>query len=107
MSWVYKEAGTPFTGGSSGGWRIPSVDGVKAWFQENATWEDNGPGVKPQPGDVYTMGISHTGIVEKVEGNTIYTISGNTATDNTGNGNGVGRGTYQIGSSAIEGFGRL
>lgn len=107
VSWVYKEAGTPFTGGSSGGWRIPAVDSVRAWFQEKATWVDNGPGVKPQPGDVYTMGISHTGIVEKVEGDTIYTISGNTSTDSTGNGNGVGRGEYKIGSSEIEGFGRL
>lgn len=107
VSWVYKEAGKPFTGGQSGGWRIASVDGVKAWFKEKATWINNGSGVKPQPGDVYTMGISHTGIVEKVEGDTIYTISGNTATDNTGNGNGVGRGQYKIGSSQIEGFGRL
>lgn len=107
VSWVYKQAGTPFNGGSSGGWRIASVDGVKSWFKQNGTWVDNGPGVKPNPGDVYTMGISHTGIVEKVEGDTIYTISGNTATDNTGNGNGVGRGSYKIGSSDIEGFGSL
>jgi len=107
VSWVYNQAGSPFTGGLSGGWRIASVDGVRSWFKANGTWTDNGPGVKPKPGDVYTMGISHTGIVEKVEGDTIFTISGNTATDNTGNGNGVGRGSYKVGSSSIEGFGSL
>ncbi len=107
VSWVYKESGKPFTGGSSGGWRIPSVDGVRAWFEKNATYTKNGAGVIPEPGDVYTMGISHTGIVEKVEGNTVHTISGNTSTDSTGNGNGVGRGSYPVGSSAIEGYGRL
>ena len=107
VSWVYKEAGKPFTGGSSGGWRIAAVSSVQAWFEEHATYTKNGPDVIPKPGDVYIMGISHTGIVEKVEGNKIYTISGNTSTDSTGNGNGVGRGTYTVGSTDIEGYGRL
>lgn len=107
VSWVYKEAGTPFTGGLSGGWRIPAVRNIEAWFRENATYIKNDAGVRPQPGDVYFMGISHTGIIEKVEGNTIYTISGNTSVDNTGNGKGVGRGSYTIGDSAIYGYGRL
>ncbi|MGB3946304.1 MAG: phage tail tip lysozyme, partial [Candidatus Saccharimonadales bacterium] len=107
VSWVYKQAGTPFTGGASGGWRIPSVSSVQKWFEENGVWVMNGKGVIPKPGDVYTMGISHSGIVEKVEGDTVYTISGNTATDNTGNGNGVGRGSYQVGSSEIIGYGSL
>ncbi len=26
VSWVYAQAGSPFTGGLSGGWRIPGVD---------------------------------------------------------------------------------
>lgn len=105
VSWVLKEAGTPFTGGSSGGWRIASVSSVEAWFAKNGTYTNNSPGVIPKPGDVYTMGISHTGIVEKVEGGKIYTISGNTSTDSTGNGNGVGQGSYRIGDPAIKGFG--
>ena len=107
VSWVHKEAGIPFTGGASGGWRIASVSSVESWFKANATWTDNGPGVTPKAGDVYTMGISHTGIVEKVEDNIVYTISGNTATDNTGNGNGVGRGQYPVGSSEIVGYGSM
>lgn len=107
VSWVYKEAGKPFTGGSSGGWRIASVSSMQSWFEANGNWVENKPGVVPKPGDVYTMGISHTGIVEKVEDNTVYTISGNTATDNTGNGNGVGRGQYPVGSSEILGYGSM
>ena len=107
VSWVYKEAGKAFTGGSSGGWRIASVSSVQSWFEANGNWVSNGPGVIPNPGDIYTMGISHTGIVEKVEGNVVYTISGNTATDNTGNGNGVGRGQYPVGSSEILGYGSM
>lgn len=108
-SWVYKQAGSPFTGGSSGGWRIAAVSGIEAWFKENATWTPNGPSANPQPGDVYTLSISHVGIVEKVEGDTLYTISGNTSTDDTGNGNGVGRGIYKNFKSNgdIVGFGNL
>jgi hypothetical protein len=36
----------------------------------------------PQPGDVFIMdlgkGLGHTGIVEKIVGNTLYTVEGNT-----------------------------
>ena len=109
VSWVHKQAGTPFTGGSSGGWRIAGVSGVEAWFKANGTWTPNGKDADPKPGDVYTLDISHTGIVEKVEGDTLYTISGNTSVDNTGNGKGVGRGVYKNfrSDSGITGFGSL
>lgn len=37
--------------------------------------------ISPKPGDIFIMdfgkGLGHTGIVEKVEGNTIHTIEGN------------------------------
>lgn len=39
----------------------------------------------PQPGDVFIMdlgkGLGHTGIVEKIIGNTVYTVEGNTNTE--------------------------
>lgn len=108
VSWVYKQAGTPFTGGSSGGWRIPGVSGLRAWFEKNGTYTPNGSSVTPKPGDVYiTAGESHTGIVEKVEGGKVYTISGNTSTENYSNGVGVGSTSYPIGSSSIKGYGSL
>ncbi len=62
----------------------------------------------PKPGDVYiTAGEEHTGIVEKVEGGKVYTISGNTSTENYSNGVGVGDSVYPIGSSSIKGYGSL
>ena len=58
----------------------------------------------PQPGDqiffTYAPGeISHTGIVEKVEGGTVTTIEGNTSDM-------VARRSYAIGDSRIAGYGR-
>lgn len=44
-------------------------------------------------------GINHTGIVEKVEGNIVTTIEGNSSDQ-------VARRTYQLGSSQIAGYGR-
>lgn len=108
-SWVFKEAGTPFTGGSSGGWRIAAVSGLEAWFATNGTFTLNGPNANPQPGDIYTLDVSHVGIVEKVEGTTLYTISGNTGVDSSNNGSGVGQGKYDNFRSdgRITGFGSL
>lgn len=108
VSWVYKTAGKPFTGGASGGWRIASVSGVRAWFEKNGRYTQNGPGVTPKPGDTYmTAGESHIGIVEKVEDGKVYTISGNTSVDNYSNGVGVGTTTYPLGSTDISGYGSL
>lgn len=110
VSWVYKQAGKPFTGGSSGGWRIAGVSGVASWFKKNGTFTENGGSANPKPGDTYMInGYNHIGIVERVEGDTLYTISGNTSTDNTGNGNGVGAGVYKNfrSNSSIDGFGSL
>lgn len=57
----------------------------------------------PAPGDqifyTYAAGeISHTGIVESVDGNTVTAIEGNTSDS-------VGRRTYSLGDSRIAGFG--
>ncbi len=109
VSWVFREAGKPFTGGSSGGWRIPAVASLATWFQNNATYL-SGTEI-PQPGDVIfinygrsvagtTQDGDHTGIVERVEGNTVYTIEGNSS-------DAVSAGRYAIGDSKIMGYGRL
>jgi hypothetical protein len=100
VSWVYKQAGKPFTGGTSGGWRIPSTVALATWLQKGGNLTINGPSANPKPGDLYFItdgglaGIHHVGIVEKVVGNTLYTISGNTSIANYSNGVGVGAGTY-------------
>ncbi len=93
VSWVYKEAGTPFTGGSPQDWLIPGVKNMREWFKKNGTYFSVGEQT-PQPGDVafYVkddfssngltykgMGIEHVNIVEKVssDGKTMSAIGGN------------------------------
>lgn len=58
-------------------WMNPSsVSSIIAWGQ-------NGHQVKtPRPGDIFTMkgeGVSHTGLVRKVTGNSFFTVEGNTS----------------------------
>jgi hypothetical protein len=110
VSWVYKQAGTPFTGGSSGGWRIAGVTSVKAWFQKNGIWFDKNSSEVPQPGDAVfffskpnqnSSSGNHIGIVEKVEGDTLYTIEGNSS-------DAVRRRSYNYKTSNyVKSFGRL
>jgi hypothetical protein len=78
VSWVYKEAGAPFTGGISGGWLVPAVVNMKAWFEKNGTYFKVGE-QDPQPGDVavFLDGYSHVNIVEKYEDGKVTTIGGN------------------------------
>lgn len=54
----------------------------------------------PKPGDqIFFNNYAHTGIVEKIVGNVITTIEGNTSDQ-------VARRTYSIGSRSIDGYGR-
>lgn len=93
VSWVYKQAGTPFTDGYPQDWLIPGVKNMRAWFMKNGTYFKVGEQT-PQPGDVafyvkddfatnglkYTgMGIEHVNIVETVsaDGKTMSAIGGN------------------------------
>jgi len=81
VSWVLREAGTPFTGGRDG-WNIAAVSGVKAWFEKNGEYNPKGT-YMPRPGDVVIMknGVlpyrSHVTFVVAVNGDEITTIGGN------------------------------
>lgn len=106
VSWVYKEAGSPVTGGQSGGWRIAGAVMLADWFRQNGLWTqrtDNS--FTPQPGDVVLFYFGrtgdHIGIIEKTDGNTLHTIEGNTS-------NGVDRRQYPnyLNNSEIIGWGR-
>ncbi|MNH58419.1 CHAP domain protein [compost metagenome] len=82
VSWVYKEAGTPFTGGESGGWRIPGVFGLDDYLSSKQVhFLKDDTSQTPKPGDVIifneTGPRSHTGLVYTVEGEKITTIEGN------------------------------
>lgn len=61
----------------------------------------------PQPGDIIFYGSSsHVGLVEKVSGNKVITIEGNTsAGGNSSNGDGVYRRTRNLNDSWIMGYG--
>ena len=66
----------------------------------------------PQPGDQiffgYGLESTHTGLVYKVDGNTVYTIEGNTNSSNgvVPNGGAVKTKSYSLSSSRIIGYGR-
>lgn len=100
VSWVYNEAGVPFTGGQDGGWRLAGVPGLVAWLSDpaNGEWHTpgDGSGDLPRPGDVIAFGDEdHTGIVERAEGSTVHTIEGNTS-------NMVGRRDYPGGEGTFD-----
>lgn len=113
VSWVYREAGYEFKGdpaGSDG--NIPAVANLVTWFKNNGKHFTPDSDTKPQPGDVIMYGGNiHTGIVVKVDGDTIETIEGNTSADGnfSANGGTVGRKSFNYKnytSRSIE-FGRL
>ncbi len=111
VSWVYKQAGVPFTGGDSGGWRIAGVKSMIDWFKANAQYYDrstSSPAPKPgsviffyEPSSSNTSDGYHVGIVDHVDGDKAITIEGNT-------GNSVASHTYQFASdSTVVGWGNL
>jgi hypothetical protein len=109
VSWVFKESGMAFTGGVSGGWRLPAVTSMQAWFKENAEYFDVGA-KPPQPGDVaFYIGAqtpdggsqSHVNIVIAVNGDTMTTIGGN-----EGNAVTQSEKTIKLDEQGLVGFGR-
>lgn len=102
VSWVYWQAGEPFTGGADDGgvcvqeWNMSTAYRVVAGFGRNANWQflsidvinANWPGsadvpLEPQPGDYIFFsnetGINraHSGMVDEIVGTDIHTIEGN------------------------------
>lgn len=53
-SWIYNAAGDPFSGGSSGGWRLPAVASIHDLGLQNQKfqWHSENSGYTPQPGDL-------------------------------------------------------
>jgi hypothetical protein len=83
VSWVYRVANDPFTGGYEGGWMLKGSTGVRSWFQNNAVWIENGgpewATFEPAPGDYVRLTIAggHSAIVRYVSGTSLYTVEGN------------------------------
>ena len=109
VSWVYKAAGKPFTGGSDGGWRLSLASDVTGYFLSRKSQPDIGYGT-PSGGDTMepgwavsfsgaepgARGIGHVGIVTAVHGNSFDDIEGN------GSGSGVSQNKNLPMSSAID-----
>ena len=90
-----------------GGCGAGTVFSAQYYKQINRYFKSN-----PQPGDQIffknASGICHTGIVTKFDGNTVYTIEGNTsgASGVVANGGGVQAKSYNKNYSGIDGYGR-
>ncbi len=110
VSWVYKTAGKPFTGGHDGGWRLSLASEVTGYFLSRKGQPDIGYGTpsggdKMEPGWTVSFsgsepgdrGIGHVGIVVKVNSDgTFDYIDGN------GAGAGVSENKHIQMSSAID-----
>jgi hypothetical protein len=84
VSWVYRVAGVPFTGGYHGGWLVPTNAAIQRWYEARGAWVGRDSPefatYEPRPGDylrVTTNRWGHSAIVDRVEGDTLYTIEGN------------------------------
>jgi uncharacterized protein (TIGR03382 family) len=83
VAWVYRAAEVPFDGGD-GGWQIRNNHAARAWFRQRDLWidrdSDDWESFEPEPGDyvrIHTARYGHSAIVDRVEGETLFTIEGN------------------------------
>ncbi len=84
VSWVYRVAGVPFTGGYQGGWHLTNNYAMRRWFERQGRWVSHEAGAwdgfQPRPGDYlrfHTSRHGHSAIVRYVAGETLYTVEGN------------------------------
>lgn len=77
VSWAARQGGTPIGENGQG---YASVSQVWAWGQRTGRALPNGPGVRPQPGDLIVWGGRHIGMVEAVlPDGRVQTIEGNSS----------------------------
>lgn len=80
VSYVYKEAGYPFSNPNSGSWRIPGIYTLRDYFVATGRWRAFDSYV-PEPGDIviYDGGVfgGHTNLVIATDGDEIITLGGN------------------------------
>lgn len=84
VSWVYRAAGVPFTGGYAGGWMLPNNVAIRGWFQRRGLWVARGTPAydrfTPRPGDYVRLRgrrWGHSAIVRYVDGDTLHLVEGN------------------------------
>lgn len=90
VSWAARQGGVPLGEQGQG---FASVSQAWAWAQRTGRAIPNGPGVRPQPGDLIVWGGSHMGMVENVlPDGSVQTIEGNSS-------DAVSRRTHPAGSA--------
>src|SRR5262249_16462857 len=92
VSWVYRKAGVPFSGGGQRDWLLNDTRKIIAWFSERQSYVDRRSAYwstyLPEPGDYVFIGRAnpsggltdreHSGIVEFVDASgALHTIEGN------------------------------
>lgn len=105
VSWVFNEAGSPFTGGWPEDWQYPGVSTMRAWYQENGEYSPR-DGYIPRVGDVvfyeedqmpYPNHVNLVVAVNETE-RTFTTIGGNET-------NGIRKSEQSFDASYVTGFG--
>lgn len=84
VSWVYRVAGVPFTGGYHGGWHLTNNQMIRAWYVRRGMFVEKDSrewnGLMPRPGDyvrIHTRTWGHSAIVRYATETTLYTVEGN------------------------------
>jgi hypothetical protein len=94
--WVMRKAGVPATVFPKKASVFKAADGgVRKWFQDRDRFKSASS--MPMVGDLVVFKHSHIGIVENVDGNTIFTVEGNAS-------NRVRRRSYSRSNSDIDGY---
>lgn len=85
ISWIFRQAGTPYVHPDTKYWRIPGVQTLMAYYRQESAYHEIGDGYTPQMGDVaFYLGETpdggsseHVAMVLDVRGDTLVTIGGN------------------------------
>jgi hypothetical protein len=94
-SWVYKQAGYPFSGGRDG-WDIPAVSGIETMAQtpnSGFTWHPANSNYQPVPGDLAIYSTAHVNILISISGSTYTFIGGDQGPSYNGNYGGTDSGS--------------
>ena len=89
ISWIFDQADTPFVHPDTGYWRIPGVQTLMAYYQQQGAYHTIGDGYVPQLGDVaFYFGETpdgdsseHVAMILEVRGDQLVTIGGNEGDD--------------------------
>lgn len=85
ISWIFHQANTPFIHQDTDYWRIPGVQTLRAYYEQEGAYHEIGDGYRPKMGDVaFYFGetpdggsAEHVALILEVRGDKLVTIGGN------------------------------